>query len=471
MLSKIVRRVVSSFLEHWNQDCGYKNILLLAFPLILSTATWSIQHFVDRMLLLWYSTSAVAASMPAGSINLATMATFIGTASYVNTFVAQYYGANRLIRIGPSMWQGIYVALAGALLHLILIPLAVPLFSSVGHAPEIRNQEIIYFQTLCLGAFPVIATSAFSSFFSGRGRPWPIMWISFFQTGVNILFDYLLIFGRMGLPEMGIKGAALATVISAYSALGCYSILLFRPSYAKTFNLLHGWRFNPKMFSRLVRFGFPAGVQFFMDMSGFTIFLLLIGRLGSIALAATTIALNIGMFAFMPMIGIGIAISTLVGQRLGMNKPALAQRSVWSGFHFSALYMGSIALLFLLVPNIFLSPFLAKASSEDLPLLYPLTITLLRFVGFYSFFDVLTVVFSAALRGAGDTRFIMWAISILSLLILAGGSFVILILLRGGIYGAWSLMTAYIILLGVTFLIRFLGGKWKDMRVIEPRFS
>lgn len=471
MPHKIVKRVVSSFLKGWNQDCGYKSILILAFPLILSTATWSIQQFVDRMLLLWYSTSSVAASMPAGAINLATMAVFIGTASYVNTFVAQYYGANRLIKIGPSIWQGIYVALAGALLHLILIPLAVPLFSSMGHAPEIRNQEIIYFQTLCLGAFPVIAASSFSSFYSGRGKPWPLLWISFFQTGINLLFDYLLIFGRAGFPEMGIRGAALASVISAYSALACYCILLFRPSYTKVFHLLHGWRFNPTIFRRLIRFGFPAGIQFFMDISGFTVFLLLIGRLGTIALAATTIAFNIGWLALTPMSGIGIAISTLVGQRLGMNKPELAQRSVWSGFHFSGLYMGIIALLFLTVPNIFLSPFLAKASPEALPLLYPLSRTLLKFVGFYSFFDVVAVVFSAALRGAGDTRFIMWAISILSLSIFIGGSFIILILLQGGIYAAWGIVTAYIILLGLIFLIRFRGGKWKDMRVIETTLS
>ena len=88
---------------------GYRQILLIAFPLILSTGSWSLQHFVDRMFLAWYSPAALAASTPAGILNYTLMSLFIGTAGYVSTFVAQYIGAGRDERIGPTVWQGLYV--------------------------------------------------------------------------------------------------------------------------------------------------------------------------------------------------------------------------------------------------------------------------------------------------------------------------------------------------------------------------
>lgn len=120
-------------------------------PLILSTGSWAVQHFVDRMFLTWYSPEAIAAAMPAGILNFTLMSFFIGTASYVSTFVAQYHGAGMRHRIGPVLWQGIYFSMLGGVLVLCLIPLAAPVFDLVGHDEAVRRNEIVYFQVLCLG--------------------------------------------------------------------------------------------------------------------------------------------------------------------------------------------------------------------------------------------------------------------------------------------------------------------------------
>ena len=202
--------IIKGFNERWNRECGYSEVLRLSVPLILSSGALSIQHFVDRMFLTWHSPEAIAAVTPAGMLSFSTMCLFIGTAVYVNTFVAQYYGARRYDRIGHALWQGIYVAVIGGVAHLFLIPFAGYIFSVVGHDDLVQHYEVLYFRILCLGAAPVIASSALSGFFSGRGETLPVMWVNVLATAVNLIMDYLLIFGNAGFPELGVAGAALS---------------------------------------------------------------------------------------------------------------------------------------------------------------------------------------------------------------------------------------------------------------------
>ena len=453
--------------NRWNAEGGYRQILVIAFPLILSTGSWSLQHFVDRMFLAWYSPESLAASTPAGILNYTVMSLFIGTAGYVSTFVAQYHGAGRPERIGPSVWQGIYISAIGAIAMALLIPLAGPAFRLIGHAPEIQRQETVYFNILCLGAFPAVANSALGGFFSGRGETWPVMWASLLATVVNIVLDYLLIFGVWIFPEMGIAGAAIATNLSMVAALAAYCALIARESHDRRFRIIRGWRLDPALFSRIIRFGLPNGVQFFLDMAGFTVFLLIVGRLGTAALAATNIALNINTLAFMPMIGLGMTVSILVGQHLGRNDAPLAVRCVGSGFHLTMLYMGTIALLYVLTPGLFLAPFGLYSQPGAYDEIRGLAEVLLRFVALYSLFDALTIVFASAIKGAGDSRFVMYMVSGLSLGLLIIPSYLAVEVFGAGILAGWTIATVYVSVLGVAFYLRFRSGKWKTMRVIE----
>lgn len=448
-------------------DGGYRQLLTIAFPLILSTGSWSLQHFVDRMFLAWHSPEAIAASTPAGILNYTLMSLFIGTAGYVSTFVAQYYGAERYERIGPSVWQGLYVSVIGAIAMALLIPFAGPVFRLVGHAPEIQRDETVYFSILCLGAFPAIAGSALGGFFSGRGETWPVMWASLLATAVNIALDYVLIFGVGFVPELGIAGAAIATNAAMAASLLFYCALIARADHDRRFRVLRGWRFDPELFARLMRFGFPSGVQFFVDMAGFTIFLLIVGRLGMVSLAATNIAFNINTLAFMPMIGLGMAISILVGQHLGRDDPRLAERCVSVGLRVTLLYMGTVALLYVLTPAVFLAPYALYAPHGSFDEIHDLAVVLLRFVALYSLFDVLSIVFAAALKGAGDSRFVMYMICCLSLGVLIVPSYVAVEVYGAGILVGWTIAAGYVSLLGVAFYLRFRSGKWKTMRVIE----
>jgi MATE family multidrug resistance protein len=455
------------FSKRWAREGGYREFLVIAVPLILSTGAWSVQHFVDRMFLSWYSTETIAAAMPAGILNFSIMSIFIGTATYVSTFVAQYYGAGRYHLIGPVLWQGVYVSVLGGLVLICLIPFARPIFSLVGHDPVVQAHEVDYFQILCLGGAPVIASSAMAGFFSGRGRTWPVMWVNIYSTALNLIMDYALIFGNWGFPELGIRGAGIATVLSGVLSFFMYVVLISTRVHNKTYRTLSGWRFEKGLFFRLVRFGFPAGVQFFLDMAGFTIFILLVGRLGTTSLVATNIAFNISTLVFMPMIGSGIAVSVLVGQYLGKDRPLEAQKSVYSAFHLTFVYMAGIAVAYVLIPDIFVAPFAAQADPERFREIYRLTVVLLRFVAVYSVFNTMNMVFAAAVKGAGDTRYVMIMVAIISLLVLIIPTYLTIIILNWGLMFAWVIASAYVIILGFVFYFRFLGGKWKGMRVIE----
>ena len=455
--------------NRWNGKGGYREVLVVAIPLILSTATWSVQHFVDRMFLTWYSPEAIAAAMPAGMLNFSMTSIFMGTAGYLSTFVAQYYGAKRYHRIGPVLWQGVYVSLLGGFVIVCAIPFAEPVFRLVGHSPLVQQDEVAYFQILCLGGGAYSASYALSGFFSGRGKTWPVLWVNAATTFVNLVLDYALIFGHWGFPELGIRGAGIATVVAGVFSLVLFFALLCSGSNNDTFHTIKGWRLERDLFVRLLRYGFPSGVQFFLEMAGFTAFVLLVGRLGIASLAATNIAFNINTLAFMPMIGSGIAVSVLVGQYLGGDNPDRAQSAVYSGFHLTLVYMLSIAAAYVLVPDVFVAPFALRADPAGFSEIYGYSIILLRFVAVYSVFDTMNIVFCSAIKGAGDTRYVMLITVILSVFVFILPVYLAVVVFELGLMVAWIFATAYIISLGFIFYLRFLGGKWKTMRVIERR--
>jgi MATE family multidrug resistance protein len=438
----------------------------MAIPLVLSTGSWSLQGFINRMFLAWHSPESLAAAMPAGMVNYALLSLFIATTSYVSTFVAQYHGAGLDSRIGRMVWQAVPIALFAGLLNLALVPAAPALFRWVGHAPAVQVDEVTLFRILCLGAFPVVMFNAFSGVLAGLGRTTPVMVVTLAGTGLNIVLDWMLIFGNAGMPQLGIAGAGWANLAASVAQMAAYAVVVFGRRYRQPLRML-AWKPDPRALGALLRYGLPSGVQFFIDMIGFTGFVLLVGRLGRNELAATNLAFNVNTIAFMPMIGVGITVSVLVGQALGRNDPKLARASVRSAFDLAALYMGVVAGLFILVPRLFVLPFAIDSDRAQFGAIADLAVVLLRFVAVYTLFDAGNIIFSSAIKGAGDTRFVMWMILGMSLGILVIPSFVAITWLSAGVYACWTIASLYVISLGVAFFLRYRRGAWERMRVIE----
>jgi len=460
--------MIQGILRRYREPCGYREILNLAIPLILSTGSWSIQQFIDRIFLTWYSADALAAALPSNLVNWTVISVFIGTAGYTNTFVAQYYGARQYNRIGNAVWQGLYLSLSAILLLAVFYPLADNFFRWVNHPPEVQVMETDYFRILLIGSPLAIAGSALSSFFTGRGDSWTVMWVNIVGMVVNVIFDYLMIFGKWIFPEMGIVGAGWASVMGMSTSTLLFFALTALPRHNRQFQTLSGWRYNHALFKRLLRFGLPNGLQFMLEIVAFTIFIILVGKLGVVELAASNLAFNINTLAFLPMYGMTIAVSTLVGQRLGENQPALAEKSTWSAFHLSFIYFFILATGYFLLPDLFLWPFGLQANPVEFEPVARVTRAILKFVAVYSLFDAANMVFSGALKGAGDTRFVaIWSVA-LSWVLMIIPAWIALSLFQANIYWMWFFATLFIIALAMFLFLRFLKGPWKKMRVIEP---
>ena len=272
---------VGRIARRWGAAGGYREFLGIALPLILSTASWSIQHFVDRVFLSWYSTEALAAALPAGMANFTFISLFMGTAQYANTFVAQYMGARRPTRVGPAVWQGAYVALFSGLLALLPAAFAGELFALIGHDPDIRAAETDYFRILCYGTGPQVLSTAFSCFFSGRGQTWVVLAVNVVAISVNIICDYALIFGHWGLPELGIVGAAWATNIGLVVSALCFAVLFLGPRLSQRIRHLARLEARPQTAAAPVALWRPQRRQLHARHHGLYLLLVHRGPLGA----------------------------------------------------------------------------------------------------------------------------------------------------------------------------------------------
>jgi multidrug resistance protein, MATE family len=452
--------------ERWQREGGGRELLQLAVPFILSSSFLTLQLVIDRALLTHASSDAVAAAMPAALLYWTPMALLQNIANYATTFVAQYLGAGRPERVGPSVWQAFYFGVLAGLCFLVLVPLASSIMALGGHSPSVQDLEARYFSILCFAALPALVVASVNSFFAGRGASWTVLLVDAAGMSVNIVLAYGLILGHWGLPAWGIEGAGWATVAGSSTSAVLALVLFLRRRYRQEFATLAGWRFDPELFHRLMRFGFPNGLLWMLDCVAFAVFIFLVGRLGDVELAASNVAFSIYMVAILPVFGLSQAISVLVGQRLGQDRPEVAARTVWTGFRLAFGYALVIAALYVLAPEPFMHFFRSHSDSKA-PLVMALVPTLLRFLAVYSAFDSMTIVFSFALRGAGDTRFVTVVALVLAWPLMVIPTWATWHYHWGGVFWAWSFASAYVVALGITFLLRFLSGKWKSMRVIE----
>lgn len=453
--------------ERWERKAGYRDLLRLAVPLIFSTGAISVLLFVDRMFLSWHSEEALAAAVPAGMLNFALMCFFLGTALYTGTFVAQYMGAQKLDRVGPSVGQGLYIGLVGGLCLPMFAPFSESIFALIGHDPNIQVLEARYFSILNLGAIFFISNGVFSTFYSSRGKTSVVMWMNVLMTLLNTGLDYVLIFGKFGFPSYGISGAAVASLISSGTITVLYAIMVTRPRHDKLYKTRSMWRVDFALLKRMLRFGAPSGVHFFLDVMGFTIFVLFIGRIGTLELTASNIVLQVNLMGFLPMVGMGIATSIFVGQFQGAGRSDLAERTLYSALQLTFVYNAVMISLYLFAPMLFVGPFILGGDPSNLEELKALCFDLLKFIAVFTFFDTLAVLIGSSLKGAGDTRFVMYVLALSSVLVLVIPSYLIVEVFDLSVYYAWACATFNLVLVGIIFLFRFRSGKWKTIDVIE----
>lgn len=447
---------------------GYREVWRVAAPIIVSMASFTLMQFCDRVFLAHYGSVALRAALPGGILAFTLTSFFQALAGYAGTFVAQYHGAGKQQECGRATAQGLWLGLLTWPIGLALIPFGAWLLTLAGHPAEVLAAEKTYMGILMVGCGFWSMTNAVSGFFSGRGDTRTPMWAGIAANLLNIALDYAMIFGRWGFPEWGIAGAAVATVISSVLGLALLLAIYFRRRFREEYATWSGWRMDWKLMGPLLRYGVPSALNTIQDVGSFAFFVLLLGRLPAADMAASNIAFSINNVAFMPLLGMGMAATIVVGQYQGARDSATAERAGLTAMKLAWFYMGGVALTFLLFPGPYFSLFTGDA--EGMVAMADIIDKgrwLLVMMAVWGLLDAINLVIAGALKGAGDTRFVLLCSTLATWLLWIPGEVVLLLGLKAGLLAAWLWMTAFIFLLAIGFWLRFKRGSWKTIEMIR----
>jgi multidrug resistance protein, MATE family len=443
----------------------------MALPLMISTFSYSLMQFCDRAFLTWHSMTSVAAVLPAGVISWALLAFPFGVAMYTNVFVAQYFGAGRPERIGSVIWHGLVLGLILAPLFLAIAIWPEFTFRLAGHDEALVTDEAAYLRWMAPGSIAQIFGAVLSGLFIGLGRTRTVMFVDIGAALLNILFDWLLIFGfsvdgLLTVSPMGIQGAAIATSLALWCKLGILIFLVYRSGLRQRCQIFETFQIRWEMLWRMVRFGSGNGWQMLVECLAMAAFSMMVGKLGTVVGAANTLALSVNMLVFVPIWGLSTVVSTLVGQRIGEGRPDLAERATWTAMAIGLAYTLVFAVLYLVFPDAFLSGYRMEEGAKEI---HELARTLLIFVALFCLFDTVQIVFAGAIKGAGDTAYVIVA-SIICSAAFVGIGVIGQKLFESGVgqlYWWWWAITAWILFLGIAYGGRFFQGEWKKKSVIE----
>ena len=441
----------------------YLDIIRLVWPLALGMVNNAVMQFVDRAYLAHDSIESLEAVLPAGMLMWIFAGFFHSIVGYSSVFVAQCHGGRDDGGVRAAYRAALGIALVSGLLSVPLVPFGNWVLSLSAPSPSVLWREKAYFETVMLGAFFVYGQAAASSYFTGRGKTSIVFWVNLFGNALNIALDPLLIFGWCGCPRLGIAGAAYATVFSMAVQWAVLSLMARREEAAPVGHAPTGG-----LVLRMLRFGVPAGCYNVLNCLSFTIFVFVTGGVGELELAVSNACFTVNYLLFAPMEGFSIGASTLVAQAIGRSdvKAAVrdARRTVVLGVGFVAI-LSLTALLFAHpVLSLFVSSELASDASA-LGRFHSLGFTLFAMMAAWQVFDAADVIVSGALKGAGDTRFVMLWMLFGAFVLWLPGVFVVS-RIRNTMPALWATMIAYVVILCAGTFARWKRGAWKGIRIV-----
>ena len=436
-------------------DTGYRRILRVTSPVLVTQLSYTAMGVIDTMMVGRLGVIELGA---VGLGNLLTwwfLSFFFGSLAGVNTFVAQSYGAGDDAGVAATLWNGLYIGLGAALLIAACWPLVPAVFALTGADPEMQRIAIAYSQIRLGGALGLVLLGVSDNFYRGLGRTDVPMFCAIAQVVLNCGLNYLLIFGRLGFPELGASGAAWGTTITQLIIGSTLLATILCGPLRRAYSLFRHVRLRPAVVRSMLAISLPIGVQVFMEMGGVSVFSAVVARLGAVEMAVTNAVIQAWSLAFMMAYALSVGATTLVGQCLGAGQPDQARGAVGRIMRLGLGLTALTGVLYIGAPEAIIGLFGRAGEVEAMvsyarPLFTVVVICLL--------FDLRFAVLSGALRGAGDTRYSMM-VNIASAWLL----FVPLTLLvtpRFGLIGAWWCFVAHVAAMALLLELRYRGERW-----------
>jgi multidrug resistance protein, MATE family len=424
-------------------------MLRLATPIVLAELGWMTMSIVDTMMVGRQTESAVAiGAVSLGSILYYVVAIFgTGLMLGLDTLVSHSYGAGDLEDAHRSLVNGVYLSLGLAPILMGVIWLWEPVLRMLDIQQSVMAQAIPYLRALNWSTLPLLLYFAFRRYLQGINLVKPVMFSLLSANLINVVGNWMLIYGHLGFRAMGTVGSGWATCIGrAYMATVLLVYCVYYDLRYKTGLREASRRPHLPRVWKLVSLGFPAATQLGLEVGIFAVATAMIGKLGAIALASNQVALNTASFTYMVPLGIGSAAAVRVGQALGRRDPHAASRAGWTALALGSSFMTCTAIAFWLAPQ-----YIVRIYSPD-PAVIRSASTLLFVAGFFQLFDGLQAVATGALRGAGDTRAPMICSVLLYWLVGLPLGYYLCFRFGWGAAGIWTGLCVALILIGCALL-------------------
>jgi len=441
----------------------WKEIVTLALPVVISKLSFTAMGLVDTAMVGRLGASEQAAVGIATTFMFTLYVFGLGIVGAVNTFVAQSHGAGRPQECGVALGHSLVIGTSIGALTLVVLLLSAPVFHWAGLSAPVAEIGYDYLFWRVMGLPGVFWYWSYNGYLEGIGETRTPMRITLAANLINIVGDYTLIFGPGPLPALGVEGAGMATALSNLFMLGCFVWVVHRPRspYRAFGSKLVFSGIRRRLLGRMLKVGFPMGIQFFLEVGAFLVFSVMVGWVSDAALAAHQVALRLWSVSFMTAWGISVAATTLVGRHQGEGRSDAAYQAGMSTVYLAVGIAVVIGGIYTLIPEPLTALF------TDVDEVIGIASGLVYLCALNQFLDCVNIVAYGALKGAGDTRWPMWTVVLTNWV--AGVPLVYALTIGAGLgaAGAWAGMG---IVLGVQaglMLVRFRGGRWREIKIVE----
>jgi multidrug resistance protein, MATE family len=433
-------------------------LLQLAIPVVLSELGWMAMSIVDTIMVGRLNTAAIGAVGISSAIFYTPALFGIGLLLGLDTLVAQAFGRGDFDDCHRALAQGVYLAIAYTPVAMLMVGYAPHLFPLLGITAAVRTPATQYIQLLKYSALPLLIYVAFRRYLQGVGKVRPVTFALISANLVNWFGNWALIYGKLGLPAMGVRGSALSTCVARVYMAGVLVWWAWKHERDRGHPLFARWPgLQPKQFRRLLQLGWPAASQLLFEVGAFSLATLMAGRLSPDILAAHQIVLNSASLTYMVPLGVSAAAAISVGHAVGAGDRARARRNGTIAIAMGAAFMALAATAFLTIPQVLIHVYTHDRQTVAVGA------RLLAVAAVFQIFDGIQGIGTGALRGLGKTRGPMLVNLVAYGVIGLPIGYVLCFKTRFGIYGLWSGLTLALIFAAALVLAMWL----KDSRVVR----
>ena len=430
-------------------------LLVLGLPLVGSHVVQVSIGVTDALMLGRYSVTALAGSTVAHSVWFVIFLFGAGISAAVMPMVAEAATRGDVTAARRVTRMGLWASIAFAALSMPFMLIGAPIFTAIGQEADVAEAAGQYMRIAAFGMLPALVINTLRSHVSALELTRVVLWATVLAAGLNIALNWVLIYGNLGAPEMGIRGAALASVIghcAGAAALAAY-ILRRLPEHEL---FARFWRPDPEALLRVVRVGLPIGLTQLAEVGLFAFSAIMMGWIGEVPLAAHGIALQLASLAFVIHLGLSQAVTVRTGASIGRGDALGVRRGAAASIGLSALIALSVALLFVAFPAPLIDLFLSDGEPAR-PEILAVGATLLLMAALFQLADAGQVIALGILRGLQDTRVPMWVAAVSYWGIGVPVAYVLAFELDWGAVGIWTGLTVGLTAACAALMWRFWG--------------